>query len=80
MFTQTSITILARQRSLRLITSLYCDSRHSCIHIQIGAGIFAVATAGAVATSEVNCSNSIGHSRGLRTRSASGTVAQRNDP
>ena len=46
----------------------------------LGVCICAALMANAVATGNVSCYNFIGHSRGFWTRSARGTVAQRNDP
>ena len=45
--------------------SLYRESHQSCICLQIGAGIYAVPTADAVATGEVNCINYVVELRSL---------------
>ena len=61
--------------------SLYWESHQSCIRLQIGAGIYVVPTADAVATGDVSCHNCIiGHSEGFRRRPGRGTVEQHNDP
>ena len=58
--------------------SSYSDSHQSCIGLQIRAGIRAIPMADAVATGEVNCCSYMCNSQSFRTRSARGTIAQRN--